>query len=154
MSWPSCASRFSQLQMLFERARAEYLVTEPVCYELQLQSVVTTNDIVARGHNLVVVAAVNYTWPPASSLHVRVFDSNGTLAVDIPEDALSGEERLDALKQTLTALKLNFAPAIEFSPPRRVARWRMGEGSRPGAGGRLAPPLDRDANRQSRQSRP
>ncbi len=106
----------SQLQMLFERARAEYLVTEPVCYELQLQSVVTTNDIVARGRNLVVVAAVNYTWPPASSLHVRVFDSNGTLAVDMPEDALCGEERLDALKQRLTALKLDFAPAIEFSP--------------------------------------
>ncbi len=107
----------SQLQMLFERTRAEYLVTEPVGYELQLQSVVTTNDIVARGRNLVVAAAVSYTWPPrAGSLYVRVFDTNGTLAVDMPEDALCGEERLDALKQRLTALKLNFAPAIEFSP--------------------------------------
>ena len=107
----------SQLQMLFERTRAEGLVTESVGYELQLQSVVTTNDIVARGRNLVVAAAVSYTWPPrAGSLYVRVFDTDGTLAVDIPEDALCGEERLDALKQRLTALKLNFAPAIEFSP--------------------------------------
>ena len=100
----------SQLQMLFERARAEYLVTEPVRYELQLQSVVGTKDIVARGRNLVVAAAVG------PSLHVRVFDTNGTLAVDIRENALSSGERLDALKQRLKALKLKFAPAIELSP--------------------------------------
>ena len=73
-------------------------MTEPVGYELQLQSVVTTNDIVARGRNLVVAAAVSYTWPPrAGSLYVRVFDTNGTLAVDVPGAALCGEERLDAL---------------------------------------------------------
>ena len=132
----------SQLQMLFKRARAEYLVTEPVRYELQLQSVVGTKDIVARGRNLVVAAAVG------PSLHVRVFDTNGTLAVALRENALSSGERLDALKQRLKALKLKFAPAIELSPRGVVLAGGWVKGSRSGAGGRLAPPLDRGANRQ------
>lgn len=100
----------SQLQMLFERIRADYLVTEPPRYELRLQSVVRTKDLGAEGRNLVVLAAVG------TRQHVRIFDPRGTMVVDTAERDLPGGERLVALKERLKALKLNFAPAIEMTP--------------------------------------
>jgi hypothetical protein len=113
----------SQLQMLFERVRAEYLVTEPQGYDLLLQSVVRAKDIVAKGRNLVVVAAVgpgpfdpNLGEKAAPGrLHIRVFDWKGHVVADKPETELAGRERVEALTR-LKALKLNFAPAIEMTP--------------------------------------
>lgn len=100
----------SQFQMLFERVRAEYLVTEPPRYHLQLQSVQRSEDIVAAGRNLVVAAAVG------ARLHIRVFDPIGTMVVDAAEGELTDLVGLTALKETLKSNKLNFAPAIEITP--------------------------------------
>jgi hypothetical protein len=99
----------SQLQMLFERIRAVYLVTEPQPYDLLLQSVIRSKDIVEKGRNLVVAAAVG------SRLHIRAFDANGNKVVDKPESELMGGERLDALKQRLQALGLRFEP-LDLTP--------------------------------------
>jgi hypothetical protein len=99
----------SQMQMLFERIRGDYLVTESPDYDLRLQSVLRTNEI-TEGRNLVVVAAVG------SRLYVRVFDSSGTMVVDSAEGKLTGPERLAALKEKLKALGLHLAPAIEMAP--------------------------------------
>ncbi len=100
----------SQLQMLFERTRAEYLVTEPVQFDLRLQSVLRTKDVVRAGRNLIVVAAVG------TRLHIRVFDQHGKIIVDTSESGLPDRERVAALKDTVRALGLNFAPAIEMTP--------------------------------------
>jgi hypothetical protein len=100
----------SQLQMLFESIRGQYLVTEPQRYELLLQSVVKSKDIVAKGRNLVAAAAVG------NRLHLRVFDSSGSIALDKPESELAVGERLQALKEKLKALGLRFGPAVEMTP--------------------------------------
>ena len=96
--------------MLFERIRAEYLVTEPALTTFSCSPSSATKDIVAKGRNLVVAAAVG------RRLHVRVFDSNGTMAVDKPEGALDGRGRLDPLKERLKALGLRFELPVEMTP--------------------------------------
>jgi hypothetical protein len=140
----------SQLQMLFERIRADYLVTEAPGYDLHLQSVLRAEDIVAQGRNLVVAAAVG------SRLHVRVFDSSGARVVDSAEGELAGLERLAALKEKLKALKLNLAPAIEMTPRGVLlaGQWVKKTDQEPQGGwrGRLIQVLGDNANLEGRAS--
>jgi len=83
----------TQLQMLLERIRAEYLVTEPSDYSLRLMAVATPEDLVDSGRNLVVVAMVGH------NLHIRIFDATGEQVVDKTEGELAAGDALTALKQ-------------------------------------------------------
>lgn len=95
----------------------KYLLTVPQWYDLRLESL-RTKDSVTQGRNLIVVAAVGPQGPNsmnfASSLRIRVFDSDGNMVVDKPESKLVRAERFTALKEKLKALKL-FDPAIEMT---------------------------------------
>ena len=139
----------TQLQMLFERVRAEYLVTEPQAYELLLQSVVKSKDIVEKGRDLVVAAAVG------PQLHIRVFDVNGNIAISKAESELAGGERLDALKRRLQALGLRFEP-MDFSPRSVLAAggWIKEADPEPAGGWRavLIKTLNDHANTRGRES--
>ena len=136
----------------FQRARAEYLVTEPVRYELQLQSVVRTKDIVARGRNLVVAAAVGSDLADlgtkkalddlGASLHVRVFDTTG------PWPSTCGRTRSPAEKvghsqAEAQGAQIEVRARDRLFSPRPIARGRVGKGNRSGAGGRLVLPRSR-----------
>ena len=72
----------SQLQMLFERARADYLVTEKPSYTLRLMTIATKEELPDLGNNAVVVAFIG------GAFHIRIFDADGEMAVDKPQSEL------------------------------------------------------------------
>ncbi len=76
----------TQLQMLFEHTRADYLVTEPPNYSLRLMAVAplkdstsSAPDLVNEGTNLIVVGRSR------GGLHVRIFDGSGEIVADKQE---------------------------------------------------------------------
>jgi hypothetical protein len=83
----------SQLQMLFDHTRADYLVTEPPAYQLYLTSVASIEDLVDDGTSLVVIALVGAT------LNIRIFDADGNKVVDKAENAFTNRDKVAALRE-------------------------------------------------------
>ncbi len=84
----------TQLQMLFERTRADYLLTEPPNYSLRLMAVAplkdsssSAPDLVNEGTNLIVVGSSR------DGLHVRIFDGSGQKVVDKQEPEMIKAQR-------------------------------------------------------------
>ena len=82
----------TQLQMLFERTRADYLVTETRDYSVRLMACAPPQgsvlpDLVNDGTNLVVVGRSR------DGLHVRIFDATGQIVVDKQEAGMIADQR-------------------------------------------------------------
>src|SRR4029453_9192203 len=90
----------AQLQMAFEAARHDYLVT-PVPlpdYRLQMQVVPEVSGLRAAGKDLFVLALVG------SKLHIRIFDSDGNRAVYWAEGDADSVDAMNAAKQLFAVI--------------------------------------------------
>lgn len=89
----------AQLQMVFEAARADYLVTPPPDYRLRLMAVSEPSQLPDAGsRDLFVLAMVG------ARLLVRIFDRQGRKAFDWAESDASQGDALALLKQRFAVL--------------------------------------------------
>ena len=72
--------------MLFEQVRADYLVTEPADYSIQLMVAMSQTELPKIGKNLIVVGLVG------QGLVIRIFDAKRTMVLDRTEDRLLAEK--------------------------------------------------------------
>ncbi|MBV9672709.1 MAG: collagen-like protein, partial [Verrucomicrobia bacterium] len=86
-------ARVSHAQMLFERVRADYLVTEPADYSIQLMVAMSETELPKIGKNLIVVGLVG------PGLRIRIFDAKGTVVLDRTEDKLLSKEAVAKFRE-------------------------------------------------------
>ena len=86
-------ARVSHAQMLFERVRADYLVTEPADYSIQLMVANSEAELPKIGKNLIVVGLVG------PGLRIRIFDAKGTRVLDRTEDQLLSKEAVAKFRE-------------------------------------------------------
>lgn len=75
-------------------------------YDLRLMSVSASDKLPGKGRALVIVALVG------GKLHLRIFDTTGELAIDLPEDELDDEELISELKGLLNTSPFPDAAAL------------------------------------------
>ncbi|MGC4098021.1 MAG: hypothetical protein QM706_12975 [Nitrospira sp.] len=78
--------RVSHAHMLFEQARADYLVTEPADYSIQLVVVMSESELPKEGKNLIVIGLIG------SRLRIRIFDTKRKMVLDRAQDQLRSQE--------------------------------------------------------------
>jgi hypothetical protein len=86
-------ARVSHAQMLFEQVRADYLVTEPADYSIQLMVANSKTALPKFGKNLIVVGLVG------PGLRIRIFDAKRTMVLDRTEDQLLSKEAVAKFRE-------------------------------------------------------